>query len=58
MKLEELITELRNNASLKIDQLSTLAMVKVINDEDQKAALAVERVLPAIATASWYRLGD
>ncbi|MBP2097555.1 N-acetylmuramic acid 6-phosphate etherase [Enterococcus rivorum] len=51
MKLEELTTELRNDASMEIDQLSTLDMVKIINNEDRKVAFAVEKVLPDIAAA-------
>lgn len=51
MKLDELTTESRNAASTTIDQLSTLEMVKIINQEDQKVALAVEKVLPDLAQA-------
>lgn len=51
MKLDELTTESRNAASTTIDQLSTLEMVKIINQEDQKVALAVEKVLPEVAQA-------
>ncbi|MEI5994700.1 N-acetylmuramic acid 6-phosphate etherase [Candidatus Enterococcus mansonii] len=51
MKLDELTTESRNQASMNIDQLSTIDMVKIMNQEDQKVALAVEKVLPEIAQA-------
>jgi N-acetylmuramic acid 6-phosphate etherase len=51
MKLETLTTETRNPATTMIDQLSTLEMVTVINQEDQKVALAVEKVLPQVAAA-------
>lgn len=51
MKLDELTTESRNTASMNIDQLSTIEMVKLINQEDQKVALAVEEVLPELAKA-------
>ncbi|MEI5991181.1 N-acetylmuramic acid 6-phosphate etherase [Enterococcus crotali] len=51
MKLDELTTESRNAASMNIDQLSTIEMVKLINQEDQKVALAVEKVLPELAEA-------
>lgn len=49
--LTKLVTESRNSASEAIDTLSTLEMLKVINDEDKKVALAVEQTLPAIAQA-------
>ena len=51
MKLEELTTEARNEATKKIDQVSTLEMVTLINQEDQKVAEAVQKVLPKIAEA-------
>ncbi|MGF1867466.1 N-acetylmuramic acid 6-phosphate etherase [Enterovibrio norvegicus] len=46
--LTRLVTESRNAASAHIDTLSTLDMLKVINQEDQKVALAVETQLPNI----------
>ena len=49
--LMSLVTESRNSASQAIDTLSTLDMLKVINNEDKKVALAVEQTLPAIAQA-------
>lgn len=49
--LSTLTTESRNQASENIDNLSTLDMLKVINEEDKKVALAVEEQLPAIAQA-------
>lgn len=49
--LSTLTTESRNQASENIDNLSTLDMLKVINAEDKKVALAVEEQLPAIAQA-------
>ncbi len=49
--LSQLVTESRNQASNAIDTLSTLDMVTVINKEDQKVALAVEKTLPEIALA-------
>ncbi|NAA51886.1 N-acetylmuramic acid 6-phosphate etherase [Enterococcus faecalis] len=51
MNLEGLTTEARNEATKKIDQVSTLEMVTVINQEDQKVAQAIEKVLPQIAAA-------
>ncbi|AKD38988.1 N-acetylmuramic acid-6-phosphate etherase [Pasteurella multocida subsp. multocida OH4807] len=46
-----LVTESRNPFSTNIDQLSTLDMLTVINQEDQKVSSAVEKVLPCIANA-------
>ncbi len=47
----ELTTEKINPATAHIDECTTLEMVKLINDEDKKIAVAVERVLPEIARA-------
>ncbi|NGO00275.1 N-acetylmuramic acid 6-phosphate etherase [Grimontia sp. S25] len=49
--LTRLVTESRNAASAEIDKLSTLEMLEVINQEDQKVALAVKDQLPQIAKA-------
>ncbi|MGF1728333.1 N-acetylmuramic acid 6-phosphate etherase [Photobacterium kasasachensis] len=49
--LSKMVTESRNTASQHIDTLNTLDMLKVINDEDKKVALAVEQALPEIAQA-------
>ncbi|PHM59236.1 N-acetylmuramic acid 6-phosphate etherase [Xenorhabdus sp. KK7.4] len=49
INLNNLVTESRNPASAHIDELSTLDMLRVINDEDKKVALAVEQTLPQIA---------
>ncbi|EHU8854621.1 N-acetylmuramic acid 6-phosphate etherase [Enterococcus faecalis] len=51
MNLEGLTTEAINEATKKIDQVSTLEMVTLINQEDQKVAQAIEKVLPQIAAA-------
>ena len=51
INLEKLTTESRNKNSLNIDSVSTLEMVKIINSEDKKVALAVEEELPKIAEA-------
>ncbi|UER66123.1 N-acetylmuramic acid 6-phosphate etherase [Enterococcus faecalis] len=51
MNLEGLTTKARNEATKKIDQVSTLEMVTLINQEDQKVAQAIEKVLPQIAAA-------
>lgn len=47
--LSNLVTESRNHNSENIDTLSTLDMLKVINNEDKKVPLAVEKTLPEIA---------
>lgn len=51
MELNKLTTEARNPASQHIDQLDTLAMIQLINDEDKKVAAAIEEVLPQVAEA-------
>lgn len=49
--LTGLVTESRNNASAKIDTLTTFEMLSVINAEDQKVALAVRAELQNITLA-------
>ncbi|MGG5415474.1 N-acetylmuramic acid 6-phosphate etherase [Edwardsiella tarda] len=49
INLNQMVTESRNPASAAIDTLSTLAMLRVINAEDQRVALAVEATLPQVA---------
>ena len=51
LNLEKLSTEARNPASSRIDKLDTLSMMRVMNDEDQRTALAVKAILPDIARA-------
>ena len=45
------ITEQENPNTREIDRLPTLEAVRLINEEDQKVALAVEKVLPDVAQA-------
>jgi len=45
------ITETRNPRTVAIDALSSLEIVRLINDEDAKVALAVRQELPQIARA-------
>lgn len=45
------ITEARNPASMKIDQLETQEILQLINQEDQGVAKAVEKVIPEIVHA-------
>ncbi|MCU1235447.1 MAG: glucokinase regulatory-like protein [Candidatus Solibacter sp.] len=49
--LEKLLTEQANPASAAIDTLPAEQVLRIINAEDQKVALAVEREIPAIARA-------
>lgn len=49
--MAEVITEYRNQNTKDIDIISTLEMVKKINDEDKIVALAVEEELENIAAA-------
>jgi N-acetylmuramic acid 6-phosphate etherase len=51
MKLDQLLTEQVNPASRDIDARSTVEMLEIINQEDQKIAGAVEAEIPVIATA-------
>lgn len=50
-QLSQMLTEQRNPNTMDIDQLPALEIVKRINQEDQKVALAVEQCLPQIAQA-------
>ncbi|WP_320130353.1 N-acetylmuramic acid 6-phosphate etherase [uncultured Sphaerochaeta sp.] len=43
-------TEQRNPASYKIDTKSTLEILQIINNEDKKVPVAVEQMLPTIAS--------
>lgn len=49
--LSNLTTESRNKNTLDIDKVSTIEMVRKINNEDKKVAEAVEKELPQIAEA-------
>jgi N-acetylmuramic acid 6-phosphate etherase len=51
MNLATLATEARNPLTEHIDELPTLDMLRLINDEDAKVAAAVAAVLPDIAKA-------
>ncbi|MEQ1606987.1 MAG: N-acetylmuramic acid 6-phosphate etherase [Pyrinomonadaceae bacterium] len=44
------VTEQENPKTAAIDQVSTLEAVRLINEEDKAVALAVEKVMPEIAT--------
>ncbi len=49
--LSVLATEMANPATSEIDRMSPLEIVRAINNEDAKVALAVQQVLPEIARA-------
>lgn len=49
--LNKMVTEKRNLNTKDIDKVSTLEMVRKINDEDKLVAYAVEKELPQIAEA-------
>lgn len=51
MDLKKLPTEQRNPDTVSIDEVSTLEMLQMINNEDKKVALRVEAHLPQIAAA-------
>lgn len=45
------ITEQENPNTAKIDRVSTLEAIRLINNEDKKVAFAIEKVLPEIAVS-------
>ncbi|HYF83703.1 MAG TPA: N-acetylmuramic acid 6-phosphate etherase [Clostridia bacterium] len=49
--LDKLITESRNNNTVDIDSVSTVEMLRMINNEDKIVAYAVEKELERIAEA-------
>lgn len=51
LNLSKLTTESRNQDTLNIDKVSTIEMVKMINEEDKKVAQAIEKELIQIAQA-------
>ncbi len=51
MDLNKLTTEQRNENTMRIDEVSTLELVTLINNEDKTVPLAVEKELPMIAKA-------
>lgn len=48
MNLDKLTTETRNTQTMNLDELSTSEVMTLMNQEDQKVALAVEEALPMI----------
>jgi N-acetylmuramic acid 6-phosphate etherase len=51
LHLDKLVTEGINPDTTNIDAVSTIDMLRMINDEDKKIALAVEKELPSISEA-------
>lgn len=51
LNLGKLVSEMRNPATMSLDQLSTLEMMHAFNQEDRKVPEAIALVLPAIAEA-------
>ena len=50
-EIKDLITEARNPASENIDDKSTMEILEIINQEDQKVPKIVEQEIPYIAEA-------
>ncbi|WP_035052354.1 N-acetylmuramic acid 6-phosphate etherase [Carnobacterium pleistocenium] len=48
MNLAKLTTETRNSQTMNLDELSTSEVITLMNQEDQKVALAVEEAVPMI----------
>ena len=48
MNLDKLTTETRNTQTMNLDELSTSEVMTLMNQEDQKVAVAVEEALPTI----------
>ncbi|UWE03275.1 N-acetylmuramic acid 6-phosphate etherase [Laceyella sacchari] len=53
-RLSTLTTESRNEKSMRLDSADTLEILRIINEEDQKVALAVQKVLPNVQVAVEY----
>ncbi|TDL82760.1 N-acetylmuramic acid 6-phosphate etherase [Peribacillus frigoritolerans] len=49
--LEHLTTETRNEKTMNLDEMSTIELLTVMNEEDEKVARAVKAELPSIAKA-------
>ena len=50
-ELADLVTEARNPASMTIDSMSVERGLRIINEEDKKVALAVEKEIPHVERA-------
>ena len=49
MNLNNILTEKRNPNTMNIDELSSIDILTIINEEDKKVPAAVETILPEIA---------
>lgn len=49
--LEHLTTETRNEKTMNLDEMSTIELLTIMNEEDEKVARAVKAELPSIAKA-------
>lgn len=49
MDLKKMTTETRNQKTMALDEMTPLEIVSVMNQEDRKVPLAIEKVLPQIA---------
>ena len=49
VNIKKITTETRNPNTLDIDRVSTIEIVKKINNEDKTVAYAVEKAIPEIA---------
>lgn len=49
--LEHLTTETRNEKTMNLDEMSTIELLTVMNEEDEKVAKAVKAEIPSIAKA-------
>lgn len=56
--LELLTTELRNEHSMHLDQLQPKDILRIMNEEDQKVALAVKEVLADVETAVHFAVNS
>lgn len=51
VKIDHLTTEKRNPLTMDLDQLSAFEVITLMNKEDAKVAVAIEKQLPVIASA-------
>ncbi len=51
INLDNLSTEKRNPDTMNLDEMSSLEIATVMNNEDQKVPLAIQKILPDIAKA-------
>ena len=51
MDIKKLSTEGRNSQTTDLDEMSSLEIVSVMNQEDQKVPVAIKPELPQIAVA-------